>query len=78
MSYKEEISNRQQNHDAINRRKLTPESYGHGRTPGQRVIKGPAKRKRPDVGRPSNGTHRMTFRIRMALMGMHEIKTGFI
>jgi hypothetical protein len=30
----------------INRRKLTPESYGHGRTPGQRVIKGPAKRKK--------------------------------
>ena len=24
--------------------------------------------KRPDVGRPSNGTHRMTFQIRMALV----------
>ena len=31
--------------------------------PGQQAIKGPAKRKktRPDVGRPSNGTHQMTF-----------------
>ena len=28
----------------INRRKLTPESYGHGRTPGKRVIKGHAKK----------------------------------
>jgi hypothetical protein len=32
MQNKEEISNRQQNHE-INRTKLTPESYGHGRTP---------------------------------------------
>jgi hypothetical protein len=31
-SYKEEISNRQQNQVEINRRKLIPESYGHGRT----------------------------------------------
>jgi hypothetical protein len=98
---------------AINRRKLTPESYGHGRTPGQRVIKGHAKRKKnrrrqtkaifnpvfkasrsrvfaPFFNKgmaalksppkilpspcplwyrlPSNGTHRMTFRIRMALV----------
>ena len=30
-------------------------------TPGQRAIKGPAKRKKTDVGRPSNRTHRMTF-----------------
>jgi hypothetical protein len=36
--------------------------------PGQRVIKEPAKRKRPDVGRTSNGTHRMIFRIRMVLV----------
>ena len=36
--------------------------------PGQRVLKGPAKRKRPNVGRPSNGTHQMTFLIRMTLI----------
>ena len=51
--------------------------------PGQRAIKGPAKRKRPDFGRPSNETHRMTFSDKNGtctsqLMRMHETRTGFI
>ena len=53
---------------------------------GQRAMKGPAKRKktrRPDVGRPRNGTHRMIFSDKNGtgtpqLMRMHEIRTGFI
>ena len=47
--------------------------------PGQRAI----SEKRPDVGRPSNGTHRMTFSDKNGtctpqLMRMHEIRTEFI
>ena len=36
--------------------------------PGQRVLNDMSSEKRPDVGRPSNGTHRMKFRIRMAFV----------
>jgi hypothetical protein len=52
--------------------------------PGQRAIKGPAKRKKDQTSADqSNGTHRMTFSdnndtCTSQLMRMHEIRTGFI
>ena len=68
----------------INRTKLISESYGHGRTPRKTNYKRTCQaKKRPDVGRPSNGTHRIIFSDKNGtctpqLMRMHEIKTGFI
>jgi hypothetical protein len=67
----------------INRRKLTPESYGHGRTPGQRVIKGPAKRKKTrrqqtKQRNTSNDNSDKNGTCTSQLMRMHEIKTGCI
>ena len=67
----------------MNRRKLTPENYGHGRTPGQRVIKGPTKRKKTrrqqtKQQNTSNDISDKNGTCTSQLMRMHEIKTGFI
>ena len=47
------------------------------------LLKDLPSEKRVDVGRPSNGTHRMIFSDKNGtctpqLMRMHEIRTGFI
>ena len=67
----------------INRSKLTPESYGHGKTPGQRVFKGPAKlkktrRQQTKQRNTSNNISDKNGTCTSQLMRMHEIKTGFI